>query len=80
MSASTLFEMLFEMRAFLDALHVVNLLLLNEINKHDYAGLLSMLDRLLINRRRYFGATKRGLMKIVIQRPKLHVELAKSGI
>jgi hypothetical protein len=68
------------MHTFLDALHVVNLLLLNEIKKHDYAGLLSMLDGLLMNGRKYFGATKRGLMEIVIQNPMVHVKLAKSGI
>jgi hypothetical protein len=58
--------MLFKMQAFLNMLYVVNLLLLNEINKHVYAGLLSMLDGLLMNGRRYFGVIKRGLTEIAI--------------
>jgi hypothetical protein len=66
MSADTLFKILFKMQAFLNMLHVINLSLLNEINKHVYAGLLSMLDGLLINRRRYFRVMKHKLTEIAI--------------
>jgi hypothetical protein len=64
-----MFEMPYETQASLDALHVVSHLFQNEIDRLDYNGLLSMLGGLLKNGERSYGATKRGVMEIDIQRP-----------
>jgi hypothetical protein len=69
-----------EAQALRAALLVVSLLYPYEINKPVHNGLLSILDRLLKNRRRYYGVTKHRSMEIAIQRPTSLVELTKNGI
>jgi hypothetical protein len=80
MLAIIVFERPCETQALRAALLVVSLLCLYEINKPVYNGLLSILDGLLKNGRRYYGVTKHGSMEIAIQRPTSLVELVKNGI
>jgi hypothetical protein len=64
----TRFEMPFEMQDSLVKLRVVNLLSLNEIDKQDFAGLLSILNRLVKIEEEYYEVTRPGLIEINTQR------------
>jgi hypothetical protein len=78
--AITVFKRPCERQALRAVLLNASLLYPYEISKPVYNGLLSILDGLLKNGRRYYGVTKHGLMEIAIQRPMSLVELAKNGI
>jgi hypothetical protein len=78
--AIIIFERPFETQALRAVLLVASLLYPYKINKPVYNGLLSILDGLLTNGRRYYGVTKHGSMEIAIQRPTSLVELAKNRI
>jgi hypothetical protein len=79
MSADQLFELLFETQAFRVVLLAVSPLFPSAIDWPVCNLQLSTPIRLLRSEKRYFGATKPGLMGIVIQRPMLSVQLVKNG-
>lgn len=80
MSASIVFDKLYERQALRDVLHVASHLFLNDIDKRVYNRLLSMLIGPLRIERRYFKVMKYRSIKIIILRSMSLVELIKNEI